>query len=356
MMLNRVPFIDQSFVEKRAVFYVGGHYAGEDGRHFMADQMFVEAYLPKEVRHPYPVIMIAGAGQTNMNWLSTPDGRMGWADYFVSRGYCVYLAEQPARGRSPQHPSVNGTTSFHAVEVIQNRFTTGEGTWPQAKLHTQWPDDGSSWEDETFRQFVSSQAEYLPSNKESEKLVLEAGKELLKLTGPAVLLTHSQAGLFGWLLADACPELVKAVIAAEPFGPPFSNDVKTPAAKSFGIADLPLHYDPPVEKPEDFELELLPAQEPGQKDGWVMKEPARKLVNLSGIPILILTGEASYHAQYDHLTSYVLKQAGVAHDYVPLQTVGIRGNSHFLMLEKNNLEIAAYIIDWLEKKEQDTPA
>ena len=348
--MKHIPWIDQGFLARKSIFYVGGSYAGKDGQHFMSNQMYVEAYEPSELLHPYPVIMFHGAGQTNVNWLITPDGRMGWADYFVSKGYRVFLAEQPARGRSAWHPAVNGPTTFHPVEILENRFTTDQGPWLRAKTHTQWPDNGSDWEDESFRQFVSSQVEYLPRNKESQKLVLEAGKELLALTGPAILLTHSQAGPFGWLLADACPELVKAILALEPFGPPFSNDVSDPTAKNFGLADLPMHFEPPVERPEDIQLELLPASEAWQKDGWVMKEPARKLPRLMGIPTAILVGESSYHTQYDHLTSYVLRQAGVEHDYVPLETVGIRGNSHMMMLEKNSREIADWMLGWLRKK------
>lgn len=82
--------------------------------------------------------------------------------------------------------------------------------------------------------------------------------------------------------------------------------------------------------------------------GWLQADPPRRLVNLAGIPILILTAEASYHAAYDHLTSAFLRQAGVAHDFVRLADVGIRGNGHMMMLEKNNLEIAAYLRGWVE--------
>ena len=349
--MKDIPWIDQSFLAKKSIFYVGGAYAGAEGRHHMSKQMYVEAYEPAELRHPYPVIMFHGAGQTDVNWLITPDGRMGWAFYFVSRGYRVFLAEQPARGRSAWHPDVNGPTIFHPVEVLQNHFTTDWGGWPRAKTHTQWPGDGTDWEDESFLQFVSSQVEYLPSNKDSQELVLAAGKELLALTGPAVLLTHSQAGPFGWLLADACPELVKAVVALEPSGPPFSRDLKNPTAKNFGIADLPLHYDPPAERPEEIRLKLLRAREDWQLDGWVMDEPARKLPRLIGLPIAILVGEASYHSQFDHLTSHVLRQAGVEHDFVPLETVGIHGNGHMMMMEKNSFEIADWILRWLRDKD-----
>jgi hypothetical protein len=68
---------------------------------------------------------------------------------------------------------------------------------------------------------------------------------------------------------------------------------------------------------------------------------------LAGIPILILAAESSYHAMYDHCTSKYLAQAGVPNTYVRLEDVGIRGNGHMMMLEKNNLEIAGFIAQWI---------
>jgi hypothetical protein len=35
---------------------------------------------------------------------------------------------------------------------------------------------------------------------------------------------------------------------------------------------------------------------------------------------------------------------------VHLGDVGIHGNEHFLMLEKNKLDIAAFIADWIHEK------
>ena len=66
-----------------------------------------------------------------------------------------------------------------------------------------------------------------------------------------------------------------------------------------------------------------------------------------------MTAEASYHAPYDHLTSAFLRQAGVEHDFVRLADVGIRGNGHMMMLEKNSLEIAAYLRRWVEAQVKD---
>jgi uncharacterized metal-binding protein len=67
------------------------------------------------------------------------------------------------------------------------------------------------------------------------------------------------------------------------------------------------------------------------------------------MPILVLTAEASYHAPYDHCTVKFLQQAGVKPTYIRLADIGIKGNSHVMMMEKNNKEIAAVIAQWLDK-------
>jgi hypothetical protein len=76
-------------------------------------------------------------------------------------------------------------------------------------------------------------------------------------------------------------------------------------------------------------------------------EPARQLVNLKVMPVLVLVSEASYHAPYDHCTSKYLKQAGVDHTFMRLEEHGIRGNGHMMMLEKNSDEIAALLARWI---------
>jgi len=67
------------------------------------------------------------------------------------------------------------------------------------------------------------------------------------------------------------------------------------------------------------------------------------------MPILVLTAEASYHAPHDHCTVRYLEHAGVKPTAIRLADLGVRGNSHVMMLEKNNNEIATVIAQWLEK-------
>ena len=114
---------------------------------------------------------------------------------------------------------------------------------------------------------------------------------------------------------------------------------------------MPLTYDPPVT--DLSELRFVKQQAPdaeGLASCWLQAEPARRLARLDGIPILIVTSEASYHAAYDHGTSKYLAQAGVAHTFLRLPDIGVRGNGHMMMLEENNLEIAALLHEWVAKR------
>jgi len=82
---------------------------------------------------------------------------------------------------------------------------------------------------------------------------------------------------------------------------------------------------------------------------WAQAEPARTLINLQRIPVLVMQAEASYHATYDQCTVAYLRQARVSVRFVRLADVGIKGNGHMLMLEKNNLDIAAVADRWLRE-------
>jgi pimeloyl-ACP methyl ester carboxylesterase len=236
------------------------------------------------------------------------------------------------------------------------QFTASEisGTWPQAKKHTQWPGEGPGKGrkgDPVFDAFYATQVETLVSNEETQARNQAAATALLDRIGPAIILTHSQSGPFGWLIADARPQLVKAILAIEPSGPPFENVINAPGkARAYGVTDIPITYDPPIKSASDLLLERQAKPDgPDLFACWMQTAPAplHRLVNLTNIPVLLLTAEASYHAVYDHCTAKYLNQAGVKVDFVRLEDRGITGNGHMVMLEKNNLDIAGLVDAWV---------
>jgi pimeloyl-ACP methyl ester carboxylesterase len=319
--------------------------------------MYVQYQVPKHKTRPYPVVMIHGGGQTASNFLSTPDGRRGWADDFVANGYAVYVVDQSGRGRSGFFTDAYGKTRKSSVENASPRFTDTSGLWPQAKLHTQWPGPGAKG-DPTFDSFYATQVETIGDEALIERMNREAGAKLLDRIGPSILLGHSQAGPLLWAIADERPALVKGILAVEPSGPPIlNNDAKGPPdyfadadlARPWGITRGPMSYDPPVASSEELKLVRQDAPDgPGLVRCFMQANPAHKLTRLAGIPILMLLSESSYHAPYDHCTAKWLDQAGVKNTFVRLADRGIHGNGHMMMLEKNNLEISAFLRRWEE--------
>jgi hypothetical protein len=64
---------------------------------------------------------------------------------------------------------------------------------------------------------------------------------------------------------------------------------------------------------------------------------------------MILVSEASYHAVFDHCTAKWMNQAGVKTDFIRLEDRNIMGNGHMVMIEKNSLEIAKLLDEWMQK-------
>jgi len=361
--LTSVPTFSTENIARQGHFYVGGKWVGKPGEEVMRGAMYVETWVPKKIRYKYPILFIqAGGGETNVALLQTPDGRPGWAYDFVNRGYTVYMMDLPARGRSAYVPGADGDLlpprSGPLMEEVWSGArppSTPQSSWPQHTKHTQWPGDGPNkgkMGDPVFDYFAKTDTQS-PTGKDMEELSAKDIVELVDLIHePVILLLHSGVAPAGWLVADARPKLVKGIIAAEPIAPPIENAERgsTGPGRLWGLTNLPMTYDPPVKDA----AELHPVRQ-DKADGpdlipcWVQKEPAHKLVNLEGIPVLNVSGEASYHRPYAHCIAKWLNQAGVKTKYVNLEDVGMRGNGHQFMSEKNSAEISKFFMDWLEK-------
>jgi pimeloyl-ACP methyl ester carboxylesterase len=342
-------------------FFVGGKYHRmPDGERIMAGHIYVESFTPVRVTQPLPIIMVHGGGQTGTNFTCTPDGREGWAQYFVGKGYQVYVVDEPGRGRSVYEPEVYGPSDRHSAEDLSRRFARPElhNDYPTAHLHNQWPGKGTPG-DPVFDNFYSTQMRSIHDRVIVQQFYRDAGVAALDAIGPVILLTHSQSGAIGWAIADARPKLVKTIVAVEPGpavmeitcqGKPDYAFTYKHAHRDWGVSGMELAYTPKPAGIKDmrFVQEDKP-QGPGLARVYRQVEPARKLVNFKGIPVLVVTGEASFHAPYDHGTAQFLVQAGVDCTHIRLEDAGVHGNGHMMMLEKNNRDIAAVIDGWLCK-------
>jgi len=361
--LKSVPTFSTANIGRQGHFYVGGKWVGEPGKETMDGAMYVEVWVPKDIRHPYPVVFVTGGGgQGPYSLMQTPDGRPGWAYDFVNQGYTVYMMDYPATGRSAYVPGVDGTVTPPRSGPLMEEVWSGgrpaatpQSSWPQAKKYTQWPSDAPNkgkMGDPVFDYFAKTELQSV-ANPNNAQIIVDSVVQLLDLIGqPVVLMVNSGVASSGWVIADARPKLVKGILAAEPVAPPIENAERgsTGPGRLWGVTSLPIHYDPPVKDPS----ELRPVREE-KADGadlipcWVQQEPAHKLVNLQGIPVLEISGEASYHRPYSHCVAKWLNQAGVKTTYVRLEDVGLPGNGHQMMSEKNSAGISKFFMTWLDK-------
>jgi pimeloyl-ACP methyl ester carboxylesterase len=348
-------------LKSASYFYIGGTIDKTGKGSPIVGHMYVEYMIPQRLRSPYPVVMVHGGNQTGTNFTGTPDGREGWAQYFVRRGYAVYIVDQVARGRSAHWNEYFGAVQPSRLSQVEERFVAPERfpVWPQAKLHTQWPGTGRPG-DVYFDQFYAAQAVSVASFPKQQEINPPAIIALLEKIGPSIVMIHSQSGAFAWPVADKRPDLVKMIVAVEPNGPPVRELQMIGAPDWFkdgtndklsGLGEVPLNYDPPLGSGERLSfVRQEKADGPDLAHCWLQKEPARKLKNLVNIPVVVVMSEASYHAPYDHCTVAYLRQAGVRTDFMRLADYGIRGNGHMMMLEKNSDDIARVMEQWVARQ------
>ena len=121
-------------------------------------------------------------------------------------------------------------------------------------------------------------------------------------------------------------------------------------ARPWGLSAIPMSYAPAVSDPAQLSfVRQDKADGPDLARCWLQKAPARQLPNLQKMPMAIVHGEASFHAPFEHCTVKFLQQAGVKPAWIDLGKQGIHGNGHMMMLEKNNIEVAAAMAKWLDK-------
>ena len=358
-----VPTFSTADIARQGHFYVGGHYVGDPGKETMDGAMYVEVWVPKNIRHPYPMVFITGGGgQGAYSLMQTPDGRPGWAYDFVRQGYTIYMMDYPGQGRSAYIPGLDGNLapprSGPLMEEVWSNgrpASTPQSSWPQAKKYSQWPSDAPNkgkMGDPVFDYFAKTELQTVASPNQDKRTV-DALLQLMDMIGqPVVLMLNSGIAASGWVVADARSKLVKGIVAVEPVAPPIENAERgaTGAGRVWGLTNLPVHYDPPIKEASELQtVRQDKADGPDLLPCWIQKEPARKLVNLEPIPVLEVSGEASYHRPYSHCVAKWLNQAGVKTTFVNLEDVGLPGNGHQMMSEKNSAGIAKFLQGWIEK-------
>jgi pimeloyl-ACP methyl ester carboxylesterase len=161
-------------------------------------QMYVERWIPREVRHPYAAVLIHGGYGQGSDWISTPNGRRGWATRLVEQGYRVYVLDRPGQGRNPYHPWVHG--------YFDRQAPTFEGAARQM---------GVKENDPAVAQVVASKGQPMSPNPLTQNIWRTRGAMLLDDIGPAILVTQGDGAAFAKVVAEERPTLVKGMVAVE---------------------------------------------------------------------------------------------------------------------------------------------
>jgi len=176
-------------------------------------QMYVEHWIPREVRHPYPVVLIHGGYGQGSDWISTPDGRRGWATLLLEQGYKVYVLDRPGQGRNPYHPWVHGYFDKEAPTFEEVAKTIR-----------------SDANDPAVAQIVASMGQPMANNPLTQNVWRSRGAKLLDEIGPAILITHGDGLGFASVTAQERPDLVKGIVALEPGKMPLPQLAKIPTS------------------------------------------------------------------------------------------------------------------------------
>jgi len=188
-------------------------------------QMYVEHWIPVQVRHPYPVVLIHGGYGQGTDWISTPDGRRGWATLLLEQGYKVYVIDRQGQGRNPYQPFVHGAFDAQAPTFEKAAAMIGKST--------QWPGSGDV-NDPAVAQLAASLGQPMFGNAVTQNVWRTRGAILLDKIGPAILMTHGDGMAFAWVTAQARPELVKGIVTVEPSGRPVEGQM--PAIPTLAVS------------------------------------------------------------------------------------------------------------------------
>ncbi len=288
--------------------------------HISVGQMYVRYMIPYEGR--VPVVMIHGMALTGKSWETTPDGRMGWDEYFARKGHPVYVPDQVGRGRSGFNQAVFNNVRAGITPPGEQpalpRFSD-EVVWPNFRFGSRpgVPYAGTRFPVEAVDELSKQGVPDLNATLPTPNPTIRALSDLAARLNGAVLMGHSQSGSFPLEAALLDPDAVRGLVLLEP-------------------GRCPATY------------------------------TDEQITTLATIPILIVfgdyrdtpTGIARFGDEHFWQISFESCQAfigriqasgGRADMLDPTTDSRLRGNSHMIMQDKNNLEIADLILEWIDE-------
>ena len=268
---------------------------------FHIEQAYVQYFIPVEQRVGIPLVLLHGGGMTGAMWEHTPDGRAGGVQAFVEQGFAVYVVDNVERGRAGWAPFPGvwpDTPIIRSAQEAWSLFRFGHANDFQARR----PFKEQRFPVEHLDAFICEAVPRWLSNNDTAVTTLCAALDRI---GPCLLLAHSHGGEVAFRAAAQRPGLVQGMVAVEPSGFGSSLEASTLNGKSclFVYGDY---------------LDATPTWQGLRRKGAEFKN--------------------------------TLDEMGAATEWWELAEMGIRGNSHMLMMDNNSDEIALRIGDWLRAR------
>ena len=298
-----------------------------EGQTLHGDHAYIFYQIPGNARK-LPLVFWHGHGQSAKTWETTPDGREGYQNIFLRRRFPVYIIDQPRRGRAAR-----GTEPINITATPDEQLWFGIfrlGAWPDFYPGVQFSKDTSAL-NQFYRQMLPNTGPY------NAQVNIDAVSALFNKIGQGILVTHSQSGGPGWRTAIQNNN-VKALVSFEPGG--------------------------------DFVFPEGEAIDTIRVSGRVISPPRvsmTEFAKLTKIPIIIYYGDnipdqPSVNPGQEQWRVFlsvakqfrdVVNKHGGDVTLIHLPEIGIKGNTHFLMSDLNNLEIANHLSEFLKKKSLD---
>jgi pimeloyl-ACP methyl ester carboxylesterase len=271
---------------------------------FEVEQMYVQYVKLAKPKHKLPVLLWHGGGLTGVTWETKPDGKPGWQQFFLNAGYDVYVSDAVERGRASwaRFPEVfKGEPLFRTKKEAWELFRLGPSYEPGGKREAY---EGQKFPVAAFDQFMK---QGVPRFVTTDAAIQRAYDALVQKVCPCIIVVHSQGGNFGFNAALTASDKVKALVVVEPSGAP--DPAKVDVAKLTGVPHLVVWGD------------------------FIDKSPP---------------WQTYQQAPTKYLAA--LQAAGAKADTFDLPKMGIRGNTHMLMMDTNSDQIAKLVNDWLKKQ------
>ena len=315
------------------------NFLSPEGQKAYGDHAYVFYQIPVKAKK-YPLIFQHGGAQSKRTWETTPDGRDGFQNIFLRKGYGVYLVDQPRIGEAGLSTEAVGDGNPWAGNPLYadktlfmlSRVGIFNGDEPVVFGNSAFPNDA-----ESVNQFQRSWTCY--TGELDNDVNADALAALFDKVGPSILVTHSMGGTIGWRTPFRTDN-VKAIVSFEPGGTPF------------------LFPEGEVPEAEKATFELLGAS--------AQAVPLDDFMKLTKIPIVLfygdniekssnLVGPDKWYTELDMAKKFVaaVNRHGGDATLIELPKIGIKGNTHFLMGDLNNEEIADVMAKWLKDKGLD---